>query len=207
MSSCPDAAGTPPTTTLSIMNSVQPATGATAPPLSARPLRVALVLAGVTLLLTMSWGGYRLWNGAPYPEVDPNVVAMRLREQAERVEEDLDGRSRFEAHSVDTGACYYRGLRAFAHIDEARRDVRSFDLDWKAADVPQATARAGQERIRNRLSEQGWKLTRERISDMGFRFEDPGTGDQVDVGWYEATGTLAVSIYAPCGKVPDGFDE
>ncbi|MFJ1568606.1 hypothetical protein ACIOG8_31090 [Streptomyces erythrochromogenes] len=189
------------------MNSVQPATGATAPSSSARLLRMALVLAGVALLLAMSWGGYRLWNGAPYPEVDPNVVAMRLREQAERVEEDLDGRSRFEARPVDTGACYYRGLRSFAHIDEARRDVRSFDLDWRATDVPRATARAGQERIRNRLSEQGWKHTREHPSDRGFRFEHPGTGDKVDVGWYEATGTLTVSIYAPCGKVPDGFDE
>ncbi|MEV6682839.1 hypothetical protein AB0N09_39145 [Streptomyces erythrochromogenes] len=188
------------------MNSVQPAAGATEPRPSARLLRTALVLAGVALLLSMSWGGYRLWNGAPYPEVDPNVVAVRLREQAERVEEDLDGRSRFEAHHVDTGACYHRGLRSFAHIDEARRDVRSFDLDWRATGVARATARTGQERIRNRLSEQGWKPVGEHPSDMGLRFEHPDTGDKVDVGWYEATGTLAVSIYAPCGKVPDGFD-
>ncbi|MFE0916113.1 hypothetical protein ACFW48_38670, partial [Streptomyces sp. NPDC058812] len=103
--------------------------------------------------------------------------------------------------------CYYRGLRSFSHIDEARRDVRSFDLGWRATDVPQATARAGQERIRNRLSEQGWNPIREHPADMGFRFEHPGTGDTVDVGWYEATGTLAVNIHAPCGKVPDGFDE
>ncbi|MFE7094655.1 hypothetical protein [Streptomyces erythrochromogenes] len=189
------------------MNSVQPATAATAPPWGVRLLRTALVLAGVALLGSMSWGGYWLWNGAPYPEVDPNVVAMRLRGQAERVEEDLDGRSRFEARHVGTGACYYRGLRSFAHIDEARSDVRSFDLDWRVTDVPQATARAGQERIRNRLSEQGWKPADEHPSGMGFRFEHPDTGDKVDVGWYEATGTLAVSIYAPCGKVPDGFDE
>ncbi|THA81262.1 hypothetical protein [Streptomyces sp. A0592] len=189
------------------MNSVQPAAGTTTPRPSARLLRTALVLAGTALLLSMSWGGYRLWNGAPYPEVDPNVVAMRLRDQAERVEEDLEGRSRFEARHVDTGACYYRGLRSFAHIDEARSDVRSFDLDWRATGVPQAEARAGQERIRNRLSQQGWKPTSEHTSDMRFRFEHPGTGDTVDVGWYETTGTLAVSIYAPCGKVPDGFDE
>ncbi|MEV7583770.1 hypothetical protein [Streptomyces erythrochromogenes] len=188
------------------MNSVQPATGATAAPSGARLLRAASVLAGVALLLSMSWGGYRLWNGAPYPEVDPNVVAMRLREQAERVEEDLDGRSRFEARPVDTGACYYRGLRSFAHIDEARRDVSSFDIDWRATGVAQATARAGQERIRDRLSQQGWKPAGEHPSDMGFRFEHPVTGDRVDVGWYAATGTLAVSIYAPCGQVPDGFD-
>ncbi|MCX5610219.1 hypothetical protein OHB39_21965 [Streptomyces sp. NBC_00047] len=189
------------------MSSVQPATSAVAPRLSVRLLRMALVLGGVALLLSMSWGGYRLWNGEPYPEVDPNVVAMRLREEAERVEEDLDGRSRFEAHNVDTGACYYRGLRSVAHIDEARQDVRSFGLDWSTTDVPRTTARASQERARGRLSEQGWKLTSENISDMGFRFEHPGTGDKVDVDWYEPTGTLAVRIHAPCGKVPDGFDE
>lgn len=42
---------------------------------------------------------------------------------------------------------------------------------------------------------------------MGFRFEHPDTDDMVDVDWYEPTGTLAVSVYAPCGKFPAGFDE
>ncbi|MFD4948087.1 hypothetical protein ACFVYE_33320 [Streptomyces sp. NPDC058239] len=41
----------------------------------------------------------------------------------------------------------------------------------------------------------------------GFRFEYPDTDDIVDVDWYEPTGTLAVSVYAPCGKLPAGFDE
>ncbi|MDQ0945991.1 hypothetical protein [Streptomyces sp. V1I1] len=59
---------------------------------------------------------------------------------------------------------------------------------------------------RRRLEQEGWKLTSENIADMGFRFEHPDTGDMLDMDWYEPTGTLAVSIYAPCGKLPDTFD-
>lgn len=36
--------------------------------------------------------------------------------------------------------------------------------------------------------------------------EHPGTGYTVDVDWYRSTGTFAVSTYAPCGRLPDGFD-
>lgn len=193
------------------MSPVQPSTSAVPSRSSSRFVRSAVVFGGVMFLVAVSWTGYRLWNGEPYPEVDPNVVAMRLNEEAQRVEEDLalPGRtdSGSSSHRVDTGACYYHGLRSVAHIDEARQDVRSFALDWSTTGVPRTTARAGQERVRSRLSQQGWKLTSENISDMGFRFERPGTGDKVDVDWYEPTGTLAVTIHAPCGKVPGGFDE
>ncbi|MDX3534592.1 hypothetical protein PV721_09455 [Streptomyces sp. MB09-01] len=190
------------------MSSVQPVTSTVPPRSHARRLvRTALLLCGVTLLTAVSWGGYRLWNGAPYPEVDPNVVGTRLREEAERVHEDLalPGPAAEGPYRVETGACYYRGLRGFAHIDRSRRDVYSFDLDTRTTGVPQATARTGEERVRSRLSQQGWKLISENISDMGFRFEDPDTGDMVDVNWYEPTGTLAVSVFSQCGKVPDGF--
>lgn len=67
--------------------------------------------------------------------------------------------------------------------------------------------RAGQERVRRRLEREGWRLTGENVSDMGFRFEYPDTDDIVDVDWYEPTRTLAVSVYAPCGKLPAGIDE
>ncbi|MFJ3727904.1 hypothetical protein ACIPYQ_35780 [Streptomyces sp. NPDC090045] len=190
------------------MSSVQPATGQVPPRSRARRVvRTALVLGGVTLLTAVTWAGYRLWNGAPYPEVDPHVVGMRLREEAQRVHEDLalPGSAAEEPYQVDTGACYYRGLRGFAHIDRSRRDVYYFDLDTRTTGVPQAVARTGEERVRSRLSQQGWKLVSENITSMGFRFENPDTGDTVDVGWYEPTGTLAVSVFSQCGKVPAGF--
>ncbi|MFE6834850.1 hypothetical protein ACFVFI_08405 [Streptomyces sp. NPDC057705] len=190
------------------MSSGQPVTSTVPPRSSARRLlRTALVLGGAGLLTVVSWSGYRLWNGAPYPEADPNVVVTRLREEIERVHDDLAlSRPADERPDrVETGACYYRGLRSFAHIDESRRDVHSFGLDTRTTAVPRAAARTGEERVRSRLSQQGWKLISENISDMGFRFENPDTGDMVDVDWYEPTGTLAVSVFAPCGKVPEGF--
>ncbi|WP_326769643.1 hypothetical protein OG978_38450 [Streptomyces sp. NBC_01591] len=42
---------------------------------------------------------------------------------------------------------------------------------------------------------------------MGFRFERPDTAYMVGVDWHRPTGTLAVVVHAPCGKLPDGFDE
>lgn len=129
------------------MSPVQPSTSAVPSRSSSRFVRSAVVFGGVMFLVAVSWTGYRLWNGEPYPEVDPNVVAMRLNEEAQRVEEDLalPGRtdSGSSSHRVDTGACYYHGLRSVAHIDEARQDVRSFALDWSTTGVPRTTARAG----------------------------------------------------------------
>ncbi|MGW6577144.1 hypothetical protein ACWGAN_33905 [Streptomyces sp. NPDC054945] len=172
-----------------------------------RPLYAALVVGAVALLLATCWGAYRLWNGAPYPEVDPAIVATRLGAEAARVQDDLALPAGADSppDRLETGACYYRGLRSLAHIDQARMDVSSFALTWQTTDVPEETARAGQARVRARLSQQGWKIHEETVSERGFRYEDPSTGDQVDVGWYRHTGTLAVSIYAPCGKVPDGY--
>ncbi|MBT2389798.1 hypothetical protein J7E87_10220 [Streptomyces sp. ISL-1] len=41
--------------------------------------------------------------------------------------------------------------------------------------------------------------------ELGFRFEDSDSGDKVDVKWNNSTTTLFISIYAPCGRVPDEF--
>ncbi|MFE9480405.1 hypothetical protein ACFYNM_17595 [Streptomyces spororaveus] len=163
-----------------------------------------LALGGVVCLLATGWGAYRLWNGEPYPDADPQAVATRLGAQAERVRDDLAVPVPADAlpGRADTGACSYRGLRSVAHIDESRPDVRSFSLAWQTTGVPEETARAAERRVRLRLARQGWRLTAENISDMGFRYEDPGTGDRVDVDWYEPTGTLAARVHAPCGKVP-----
>ncbi|WP_327240767.1 hypothetical protein OG243_40925 [Streptomyces sp. NBC_01318] len=171
--------------------------------------RSVLWLTGILLAVGASVVDYRVWEGEPYPAVVPDQVAVRLKGEAQRVYEEvaLPGRPGASSSGVETGTCYYRGLRSIAHIDEGRSDVRSFGLEWRVTDVPRSTARAGQERVRRRLEGEGWRLTGENVSDMGFRFEHPDTDDMVDVDWYEPTGTLAVSVYAPCGKLPAGFDE
>ncbi|MET7310747.1 hypothetical protein ABZS68_27645 [Streptomyces sp. NPDC005571] len=168
-----------------------------------------LWLIGILLAVGASVVGYRVWEGEPYPAVVPDQVAVRLKGEARRVYEEvaLPGRPGVSSRGVETGTCYFRGLRSIAHIDEGRSDVRSFGLEWRVTDVPRSTARAGQERVRRRLEREGWRLTGENVSDMGFRFEHPDTDDMVDVDWYEPTGTLAVSVYAPCGKLPADFDE
>lgn len=168
-----------------------------------------LRLTGALLAVGVSVVGYRAWEGEPYPAVVPDQVAERLKGEAQRVYEEaaLPGRPGVSSSGVETGTCYYRGLRSIAHIDEGRGDVRSFVLEWQVTDVPRSDARAGRERVRRRLEHVGWRLTGENVSDMGFRFERPGADETVAVDWYEHTGTLAVRVHAPCGKLPAGFDE
>lgn len=176
--------------------------------LRTRPARVILWFVCGLLVVGMGVTGHRLWNGMPYPAADPDQVAARLKAEAQRVygEAALPGTP--APHSrVETGTCYYRGLRSIAHIDEGRPDVRSFGLSWRVTDVPEDTARSAQKRLRLRLERGGWKLTSENVSHRGFRFEHPETGDKVDVDWHRTTETFAVSTYAPCGALPDGFNE
>ncbi|MEV6731442.1 hypothetical protein [Streptomyces sp. NPDC051364] len=169
----------------------------------------------VALSVAAATAANRVWNGAPYPSADPDAVAQRLKDQSDEL---YDGFALPEKHAVDsgrvdTGACYYRGLRSIAHIDEARSDVRSFGLDWSVPDIPEATARDAQRRVRQQLVKQGWKLTHEgdragaTLRELGFRFENPEGGDQVDVQWNDSTTTLFISVYAPCVQGPDGFEE
>ncbi|MGK5543287.1 hypothetical protein ACSNOH_00810 [Streptomyces sp. URMC 127] len=176
------------------------------------PARAALWCAGGLLVVGVNIGmvvvGLRLWNGEPYPAADPDRVATRLKEETRRVYDEAALPKAPDAPArVATNACYYRGLKSIAHIDRSLRDVHGFELSWQVTDIPEAVARSAQERTRLRLAGSGWELTSENISDRGFRFEQRETGDKVDVNWYRSTGTFAVSIYAPCGKVSEGFDE
>ncbi|MFF4531568.1 hypothetical protein ACFY1P_20145 [Streptomyces sp. NPDC001407] len=180
--------------------------------LKVRRARVALWCAGGLLVIGVSVGmgaAVRwLWNGPPYPAADPDRVAARLKAEAGRVHDEAALPGALEAPArVETGACDYRGLRSIAHIDQGRSDVRDFRLSWQVTDVPEGAARSAQERTRRRLVRDGWRLISENVSDRGFRFERPGSGERVDVDWYRPTGTYAVTAYAPCGRVPDGFDE
>ncbi|MGW4050668.1 hypothetical protein ACWENA_07530 [Streptomyces sp. NPDC004779] len=170
-----------------------------------RPVRRALLATTAAGLAVLA---VALWFGSPYPAADPEAAAARLKAAAQRAydEAGLPPGTEPAEGRVETGSCYYRGLRSLAHIDESRSDVHSFALRWAVRAVPAAAARAGQDRTRARLAAAGWKLTSENISDRGFRFEEPGTGRTVGVDWYASTGTYEVTAYEPCGRVPDGFD-
>ncbi|MEU6613303.1 hypothetical protein ACFUCT_20055 [Streptomyces parvus] len=175
----------------------------------ARALCATLVAAATIAALV--W----LWYGSPYPQSDPDRIAVRLKDQAQRAYDEaaLPGRPEVELGRVETGACYYRGLRGLAHIDEGRPDVRSFDLDWQVTAVPEDVARSGLQRMRARLEREGWTFVDTGVDRPGFRFRNPAGEDDVqqvehvDARWYRETGTYSVSVYAGCGKLPDGFDK
>ncbi|MFG3406472.1 hypothetical protein [Streptomyces sp. NPDC048142] len=118
----------------------------------------------------------------------------------------MPGRPEVGPVRVETGTCYYRGLRSLAHIDQGRPDVRSFGLDWRVTALPEDVARSGLHRMRARLEHEGWTFVDTRVDRPGFRFRNPDNGDLVYAHWYRETGTYAVSTYADCGKLPTGFD-
>ncbi|MEU1862605.1 hypothetical protein [Streptomyces gardneri] len=180
---------------------------AASPPPRSRRARPFLWLGGGLLVAGVCFAGHWVWNGPPYPKADPDRVAAQLKAEARRVYDEAALPGAPDAPSrVEPGTCYYRGLRSLAHIDQGRSDVRSFGLSWQIVGVPEDTARAAQDRTRLRLEREGWKLVSQNVSDRGFRFERPGSGDLVDVDWYEPTSTFVVHVYAPCGELPDGFD-
>ncbi|MGV9316854.1 hypothetical protein ACWDR0_32450 [Streptomyces sp. NPDC003691] len=163
---------------------------------------------GVLVLVVAGVLGVRLWNGEPYPGSDPERVAVELEQRAQELYEDaaLPEGTRAESPGVRKGGCQYRGLRGILHLDDGRRpDVWHFWLDWSAPRTDAAAARAGQERIRARLERLGWENVRGIFGDMGFRYRDPASGEQVDASWYRATGTLLVRVASPCGEVPQRF--
>ncbi|MGC5536099.1 hypothetical protein [Streptomyces sp. SR-10] len=170
---------------------------------AARTLCGALVAAAAGAAL--AW----LWDGTPYPEADPDRVTVRLKAQAQRAYDEaaLPGRPEVGPVRVETGPCYYRGLRSVAHIDQSRPDVGDFRLEWRVTAVPENVARSGLHRMRARLVREGWTLVDTGVDMPGFRFRDPDNEGHVTARWYRETGTYAVSTYAGCGKLPDGFDE
>ncbi|MFF5086984.1 hypothetical protein [Streptomyces niveus] len=99
------------------------------PSFSRKP--AVLALAVTVIAVPVLWLGHRLWNGDPYPSADPDAIAVQLGRDARLAYDDLALPGRPEVTSqIRTGACHYRGLRSFAHIDRSRLDVDSFQLDW-----------------------------------------------------------------------------
>ncbi|MFJ5867740.1 hypothetical protein ACIQEY_25470 [Streptomyces parvus] len=179
---------------------------------SARALVVlCAALVAAATIAALAW----LWYGTPYPQSDPDRIAVRLKDQAQRAYDEaaLPGRPGVERGRVETGTCYYRGLRSVAHIDQGRSDVRSFRLARQVRAVPEDIALSGLQRMRARLEREGWALVDTGVDRSGFRFRNPAGEDDVqqvehvDARWYRGTGTYTVSAYAGCGKLPDCFYE
>ncbi|MEU0272842.1 hypothetical protein [Streptomyces sp. NPDC006307] len=155
-----------------------------------------------------------LWNGKPYPSADPAAVARLLQERSQWAYDGLGlppaTAGAVHSSGMDTGACYYRGLRGFGHIDDARLDVVDFSLRWEVPGTPENTAREAEQRLRQRLEDAGWKRTHdgnrrhEEFVELGYRYRQPDAEDHIDVRWNNRTTTLFVSVYAPCGQVRPG---
>jgi hypothetical protein len=188
-----------------------------------RPVVATLTVLGLTLLIAGGYAGVRLWYGTPYPAVDPTAVDRRLQQYSQQTYDALGlpkarRTTTLATRRTDTGACSYRGLRAFAHIDRPQRGVISFSLSWQAPDVPEAQARQAQQQLRQRLTAEGWRTVndwnrqvRPHRVELGYRFEAPKGADQIgedqiNVQWNSTNTTLLIDIYAPCGRTPDGYD-
>ncbi|MEV3987292.1 hypothetical protein AB0J57_00115 [Streptomyces sp. NPDC049837] len=81
-------------------------------------------------------------------------------------------------------SCYAGGFK----IDETLPDVVDFRLRWTIEDIPADVARTTEARLRRHFTSVGWTLTHDgnrQVKDhdkLGFRFEDPATGDKFDLG-------------------------
>ncbi|MBT2365819.1 hypothetical protein J7E88_11000 [Streptomyces sp. ISL-10] len=142
-----------------------------------------------------------------YPSADPATLSQRLTDRAQWA---YDGMA-LPPHEAVTPvqvipghSCYAGGLS----IDETLPDVVTFDLSWMVEDIPVDIARATEARLRRQFSSAGWTLTHDgnrEVKDhvtLGFRFEDPATGDKFDLRWNNSTTSLFLSGYTPCAKVP-----
>ncbi|WP_329460965.1 hypothetical protein [Streptomyces sp. NBC_01431] len=113
-----------------------------------------------------------------------------------------------EGSYVDTGACYGGG---WIKIDVAEDDVVGVRHRWQIPHVSQETAKAAIDRVRARFTSEKGKLTSDDTrygpgwTELGFRMEDPGSGDKLDLAWNSYGSTLAVNVYSPCAKVPADF--
>ncbi|MFD9630046.1 hypothetical protein [Streptomyces violascens] len=82
---------------------------------------------------------------------------------------------------------------------------------WQIPHVAQQTAQTAIDRVRARFVSEKWKQTSDDTrhgadwTELGFRMEDPKSGDKLDLAWNNSGSTLFVNVYAPCAKVSADF--
>ncbi|MEU0404542.1 hypothetical protein ABZ318_30815 [Streptomyces sp. NPDC006197] len=144
-----------------------------------------------------------------YPSGDPTVLSQRLKARAQWAYEAmaLPRHEPVEPVRVNTGYSCHTG------IDRVAEDVRTYELRWSVPDIPIGTARPTEQRLRNAYVAAGWKITHDRDRrhsdwvELGFRAEDPATGDKFDLAWNTSTTSLFLDGYTPCAKVPHSLAE
>ncbi|MEW1795302.1 hypothetical protein [Streptomyces niveus] len=178
---------------------------------AARGLRAVVPIVCVLAIVALTAAVGRLWYGAPYGTADPARAAERIQERSQRaydllrLPEPVAPAWNFLDHRV----CRDRGLRDVTGDPEP--GVMAPEHRWGVDGVSEGVARPALDRLRQRLTAQGWEHIHEREArgpgpaETGFRFEDPASGDTLDARWNSARGALFVDVRAPCARVPDAL--
>lgn len=166
--------------------------------------KTATILA--LLLATLTTAGCSVLE-REYPSADPATLSQSLTDRAQWAYDDMNlppHKAVRPAQVTPGHSCYAGGLS----IEKTLPDVVTFDLSWTVEDVPADVARATEARLRRKFTSAGWTLTHDsnrrgkNFFELGFRVQDPATGDQFDLAWNELTTSLFLSGYTSCAKVP-----
>ncbi|WP_405942181.1 hypothetical protein [Streptomyces sp. NBC_00207] len=158
-----------------------------------------------------------IWDGTPYPVADPAATARELEDHTRSAYTAL-GLPRAEpadwprAGLVAEGSdCHLRGMRhwserGIAYPPEAPGVVAVSDT-WGLGGVPRAEAEPALERVRQAMTQQGWKVTDYENSpdrhQAELRLELPGTGRTLSLTTYPGD-RLEVAAHAECARYPAG---
>ncbi|MET9551886.1 hypothetical protein [Streptomyces sp. NPDC006645] len=176
---------------------------------AARGRRAVGLVVCVLAIVAVAPAVERVRYGAPYPTADPARAAERIQERSRRAYGLMRLPEPVAAarNVLDGRVCRGRGLLNLTGDPEP--GVIGPEHRWGVDGVAEEVARPALDRLRERLTAQGWEHTHERegrgtgIVQAGFRFEDPVSGDTVDARWNSARGALFVDVRAPCARVPD----
>ncbi|MEU9865968.1 hypothetical protein AB0D99_34395 [Streptomyces sp. NPDC047971] len=181
-------------------------TPSTAPATAPLPRFRALALVALTAVVATACS---VLPGRDYPTADPAAVVSRVQARSQWAYDamDLPAATPVRGGRVTTAhTCYERWA-----IDRVDLDVASFAFDWSVPAVPADRARDADRRLREAFTGAGWKLTNDRHRQskaslsLGFRFEDPATGDTFDLAWHDTTRTLFVDSSTTCARLPEEY--
>lgn len=142
-----------------------------------------------------------------YPSAAPATLSQRLRDRAQWAYEGMalpPHKAVKPVRVIPGHSCYAGGLS----IEKTLPDVVTLDLSWTVEDIPADVARTTETRLRRKFTSAGWTLTHDgnrrgrNFVTLGFRVQDPATGDEFDLAWNDSTTSLFLSGYTSCAKVP-----
>jgi len=182
------------------------------PPPPALPLPRRRMAAFLTLLLAaLTTPGCSLL-GREFPFTDPAVIYQRLTDRAQWAYDSmaLPPHEPVNPVHVQPASRCYTGIVLGSVPPNLLPDVTTFELDWKVKDIPADVARTAESRLRREFLAAGWTLTNDSnrqdsggTIQLGFRVEDPETGDKFDLRWVRTTSYFSLSGHTACTKVPE----